>query len=142
DRIGDTFRWQGENVATTEIEGAVADWSQAEDAVVYGVTVPGRDGRCGMMYVTPRAGGEVKLDALPELLRNRLPSYAVPRFLRIGKATSLTGTFKYQKSQLKNEAYDCAALDDDIFFLAPASDEFVKLTPPLQKQIDDGDVRV
>ena len=142
DRIGDTFRWQGENVATTEIEGAVADWSQAEDALVYGVTVPGRDGRCGMMYVTPRAGGEVKLDALPELLRNRLPSYAVPRFLRIGKATSLTGTFKYQKSQLKNEAYDCAALDDDIFFLAPASDDFVKLTPALQKQIDDGDVRV
>ena len=142
DRIGDTFRWQGENVATTEVEGAVADWPEAEDAVVYGVSVPGRDGRCGMLYVTPRAGSAMELAALPELLRSRLPGYAVPRFLRVGRATSLTGTFKYQKSQLKKEAYDCGSLDDDIFFLAPASDAFVKLTPDLQKQIDAGEVRL
>ena len=77
-----------------------------------------------------------------ESLRTRLPGYAVPRFLRVGRATSLTGTFKYQKSQLKKEAYDSAGLDDDIFFLAPTSDEFVKLTPDLHKQIDDGDVRL
>ena len=142
DRIGDTFRWQGENVATTEVEGAVADWAEAEDAVVYGVSVPGRDGRCGMLYVTPREGSAMELAGLPELLRNRLPVYAVPRFLRVGRATSLTGTFKYQKSQLKKEAYNCGTLDDDIFFLAPASDAFVKLTPDLQKQIDAGDVRL
>lgn len=142
DRIGDTFRWQGENVATTEVEGAVADWAEAEDAVVYGVSVPGRDGRCGMLYVTPREGSAMELAGLPELLRNRLPGYAVPRFLRVGRATSLTGTFKYQKSQLKKEAYDCGSLEDDIFFLAPASDAFVKLTSDLQKQIDDGDVRL
>ncbi|MFL2945350.1 MAG: long-chain-acyl-CoA synthetase [Parvibaculales bacterium] len=142
DRIGDTFRWQGENVATTEVEGAVADWTEAEDAVVYGVSVPGRDGRCGMLYVTPREGSAMELAGLPELLRNRLPGYAVPRFLRVGRATSLTGTFKYQKSQLKKEAYDCGSLEDDIFFLAPASDAFVKLTSDLQKQIDDGDVRL
>ena len=142
DRIGDTFRWQGENVATTEVEGAVADWAEAEDAVVYGVSVPGRDGRCGMLYVTPREGPAMELAGLPELLRNRLPSYAVPRFLRVGRATSLTGTFKYQKSQLKKEAYDCGSLEDDIFFLDPASDAFVKLTPDLHKQIDDGDVRL
>ena len=142
DRIGDTFRWQGENVATTEVEGAVADWAEAEDAVVYGVSVSGRDGRCGMLYVTPRGGTAMQLDGLPELLRSRLPNYAVPRFLRVGQATSLTGTFKYQKSQLKKEAYDCGSLEDDIFFLSPASDAFVKLTPDLQKQIDDGDVRL
>ena len=142
DRIGDTFRWQGENVATTEVEGAVADWPEAEDAVVYGVSVPGRDGRCGMLYVTPRDGSAIDLAGLPKLLRTRLPGYAVPRFLRVGRATSLTGTFKYQKSQLKKEAYDSAGLDDDIFFLAPTSDEFVKLTPDLHKQIDDGDVRL
>ena len=142
DRIGDTFRWQGENVATTEVEGAVADWAEAVDAVVYGVSVPGRDGRCGMLYVTPREGSAMELAGLPKLLRNRLPNYAVPRFLRVGQATSLTGTFKYQKSQLKKEAYACGSLEDDIFFLSPASDSFVKLTPDLQKQIDDGDVRL
>ena len=142
DRIGDTFRWQGENVATTQVEGAVADWAEAEDAVVYGVSVPGRDGRCGMLYVTPRGGSAMQLAGLPELLRSRLPNYAVPRFLRVGQATSLTGTFKYQKSQLKKEAYDCGSLKDDIFFLAPAADAFVKLTPDLQKQIDDGDIRL
>ena len=120
----------------------MADWAEAEDAVVYGVSVPGRDGRCGMLYVTPREGSAMELAGLPELLRNRLPGYAVPRFLRVGRATSLTGTFKYQKSQLKKEAYDCGSLEDDIFFLAPASDAFVKLTPDLQKQIDDGDVRL
>ena len=91
----------GENVATTEVEGAVADWAEAVDAVVYGVSVPGRDGRCGMLYVTPRDGSAIDLAGLPEILRSRLPGYAVPRFLRIGQATSLTGTFKYQKSQLK-----------------------------------------
>ncbi len=142
DRIGDTFRWQGENVATTEVEGAVADWSEAEDAVVYGVTVPGRDGRCGMLYVTPRAGGDMQLSGLAALLRDRLPDYAVPRFLRIGRNTSLTGTFKYQKSQLKEEAYNCTDLDDDIYFLAPSAGDFVQLTSDLQKQIDDGDVRL
>ena len=142
DRIGDTFRWQGENVATTEVEGAVADWSEAEDAVVYGVTVPGRDGRCGMLYVTPRAGGDMQLSGLAALLRDRLPNYAVPRFLRIGRNTSLTGTFKYQKSQLKEEAYNCTDLDDDIYFLAPSAGDFVQLTSDLQKQIDDGDVRL
>ena len=142
DRIGDTFRWQGENVATTEVEGAVADWQEAEDAVVYGVSVPGRDGRCGMLYVTPRDGSAIDLAGLPEILRSRLPGYAVPRFLRIGQATSLTGTFKYQKSQLKTESYDITKLDDDIFFLAPASGKFVKMTVDLRKQIDDGDVRL
>ncbi|MED5323598.1 MAG: long-chain-acyl-CoA synthetase, partial [Pseudomonadota bacterium] len=136
------FRWQGENVATTEVEGAVADWAEAADAVVYGVSVPGRDGRCGMLYVTPREGIAMELAGLPKLLRNRLPNYAVPRFLRVGQATSLTGTFKYQKSQLKKEAYACGSLEDDIFFLSPTSDAFVKLTLDLQKQIDDGDVRL
>ncbi|MEC8546378.1 MAG: long-chain-acyl-CoA synthetase, partial [Pseudomonadota bacterium] len=115
---------------------------EAVDAVVYGVTVPGRDGRCGLLYVTPREGSAMDLAGLPKLLRNRLPNYAVPRFLRVGQATSLTGTFKYQKSQLKKEAYACGSLEDDIFFLSPASDSFVKLTPDLQKQIDDGDVRL
>ena len=66
----------------------------------------------------------------------------MPRFLRVGQATSLTGTFKYQKSQLKTESYDVTNLDDDIFFLAPASGKFVKMTVDLRKQIDDGDVRL
>ena len=142
DRVGDTFRWQGENVATTEVEGAASKFPGVEDAVVYGVRVPGRDGRCGMMFVTPLTHAEIDLSELVTHLRAELPGYAVPRFLRVGSGTSLTGTFKYQKAVLKEEGYDVAQVQDALYLLTPADTEWQAMTPDLQKQVDDGDIRL
>ena len=143
DRIGDTFRWQGENVATTEVESVIMKWPEIEDAVVYGVTVPGRDGRCGMLYLTQKEDGKLDLDGLAAHMRENLPPYAVPRFIRIGQKVDVTGTFKFQKSKLKNAAYKVAEVDGDaLHLLARDADKVVPLTADVQKQVDEGDVRL
>ena len=142
DRIGDTFRWQGENVATTEVESVIMKWPEIEDAVVYGVTVPGRDGRCGMLYLTQKQEGQIDLDGLAAHMRENLPAYAVPRFIRIGQKVDVTGTFKFQKSKLKNAAYKVAEVDDPLHLLARDADTVVPLTANVQSQIDAGDVRL
>src|SRR5690606_30077432 len=81
DRLGDTFRWKGENVATTEVEGALGTFPAIEQAAVYGVEVPGCDGRAGMAAITLRAGETLDGKALAAHLDRELPSYAVPLFL-------------------------------------------------------------
>ena len=142
DRIGDTFRWQGENVATTEVESVIMKWPEIEDAVVYGVTVPGRDGRCGMLYLTQKEEGKIDLDGLAAHMRENLPAYAVPRFIRIGQKVDVTGTFKFQKSKLKNAAYNVGEVDDPLYLLARDADATVPLTGDVQAQVDKGDVRL
>ena len=142
DRIGDTFRWQGENVATTEVESVIMKWPEIEDAVVYGVTVPGRDGRCGMLYLTQKEEGKLDLNGLASHMRENLPTYAVPRFIRIGQKVDVTGTFKFQKSKLKNAAYNVAEVDDPLHVLARDADGVEPITPEVQASIDKGDVRL
>jgi len=142
DRIGDTFRWQGENVATTEVESVIMKWPEIEDAVVYGVTVPGRDGRCGMLYLTQKEAGQLNLDGLAAHMRESLPAYAVPRFIRIGQKVDVTGTFKFQKAKLKNAGYDVASIDDPLHLLARDATHSEPLTLELQARVDAGDVRL
>ncbi len=140
DRVGDTFRWQGENVATTEIESAIMQWPGIEDAVVYGVQAPGRDGRCGMMHVTLQSGTTLDFNGLADRLRESLPTYAVPRFLRIGRDVDLTGTFKFQKSKLKQEAYDNTTIKDELYLLPPSEDTWQPITDEVKQRIDAGDI--
>ena len=83
DRLGDTFRWKGENVATTEVEGALLAHPAVEQAVVYGVEIPGTDGRAGMAAVTLHEDEKFDGADVAELLFQRLPSYAVPLFVRV-----------------------------------------------------------
>ena len=142
DRIGDTFRWQGENVATTEVESVIMKWPEIEDAVVYGVTVPGRDGRCGMLYLTQKEDGKLDLNGLAAHMRENLPAYAVPRFIRIGQKVDVTGTFKFQKSKLKNAAYNVAEVEDPLHVLARDADGVEPITADVQAAIDKGDVRL
>ncbi|MGH8530531.1 MAG: long-chain-acyl-CoA synthetase [Nevskiales bacterium] len=138
DRLGDTFRWQGENVATTEVEAVVNAWPQTADAVVYGVRVPGRDGRCGMLCYTPRPGETLDLAGFVAHLREHLPKYAVPRFLRLHGEQATTGTFKHQKANLRKQAYDPAQIDEQLFCLSPGAARWEPLTAELKQAIDTG----
>lgn len=105
DRLGDTFRWKGENVATTEVEGAFDGIEQVTQAVVYGVDVPGADGKAGMAAVTLRSDAELDGPALAAHLYERLPGYAVPLFVRVVAELETTSTFKSRKVELRKQGY-------------------------------------
>ncbi|MGN2636094.1 long-chain-acyl-CoA synthetase [Nocardia takedensis] len=124
DRLGDTFRWKGENVATTEVEGALTDAAGIEQAVVYGVPIPGADGKAGMAAVTLREGAEFDGRALAETAYTRLPSYAVPLFVRVVGALEQTSTFKSRKVELREQGYEP---DDDsaLYVLAGRTEGYV-----------------
>src|SRR5580658_6428453 len=95
DRIGDTFRWKGENVATSEVAEAICSFPGVKHANVYGVAVPGTEGRAGMAALV--SDHVLDLGGLRKHLWQRLPPYACPLFLRIRNEVELTGTFKYAK---------------------------------------------
>lgn len=105
DRLGDTFRWKGENVATTEVEGAFDGAPGITEAVVYGVDVPGADGKAGMAAITLDPGAEFDGRALASRLYDRLPGYAVPLFIRVVPELETTSTFKSRKVDLRKQGY-------------------------------------
>jgi len=112
DRLGDTFRWKGENVSTTEVAGAIESCPGVIEAVVYGVAIPGADGRAGMAALVVGAG--FALSTLRAHLEARLPSYARPLFVRLCESIATTGTFKLKKQDLLEQGY--AASADPVWF--------------------------
>jgi fatty-acyl-CoA synthase len=140
DRLGDTFRWKGENVATTEVEQTIAAFPGIRDATVYGVMIPGHEGRAGMAAVA--ADGTIELPALREFLAKHLPSYARPMFLRIVDAIEVTSTFKHMKSDLVREGYDPSSISDSIFFDHPEYESFVLMDAPLFDRIQTSSLRL
>lgn len=140
DRIGDTFRWKGENVATSEVSEAICAFPGIQQACAYGVNVPGAEGRAGMaMLVTD---DELDLAAFRAHLTNRLPDYAVPLFLRIRQELDVTATFKYTKNIFQRQGYDPAATSDLIYFNNRESREFVRLDKELYDRIQLCQVRI
>ncbi|MGJ8669453.1 MAG: long-chain-acyl-CoA synthetase [Oceanococcus sp.] len=118
DRLGDTFRWKGENVATTEVEAATNAWPQMEQAVVYGVEVPNCDGRAGMAAITPNCAlDEFDFAGFAKHVQEQLPAYALPLFLRVKSSQEVTGTFKYRKVDLKSEGFEPAACKEPLYVL-------------------------
>ncbi|MGI9123541.1 MAG: long-chain-acyl-CoA synthetase FadD6 [Mycobacterium sp.] len=105
DRLGDTFRWKGENVATTDVEAALARHRRVEECTVFGVEVPDTGGRAGMAAIKLRDGAEFDGKALAATLYRRLPGYAVPLFVRIVDSLETTSTFKSRKVDLREAAY-------------------------------------
>ncbi len=116
DRIGDTFRWKGENVSTTEVAETIAIFPGVLEAIVYGVAVPGHDGRAGMAALVVDNVATFDLAGLRALIVERLPAYARPVFLRFRPKLDLTGTFKPKKTELVAQGFDPARADDPIFF--------------------------
>ena len=110
DRIGDTFRWRGENVSTAEVEATMSNILGLRDVVVYGVRVPGTEGRAGMAAIADPDNNGIDIRALVQGLKELLPSYAHPIFLRIVGSVSVTGTFKLQKTKLREEGFDLGAV--------------------------------
>lgn len=105
DRLGDTFRWKGENVATTQVEAALAADPAIEECTVFGVEVPDTGGRAGMVAIKLRDGATFDGRALADLLHRSLPAYAVPLFVRLVESLETTTTFKSRKVELRNQAY-------------------------------------
>lgn len=141
DRVGDTFRWKGENVATTEVEAALNEIEGIDQAVVYGVRVPGADGRAGMASVSwkgPRFDGA----RVARLLRERLPPYAVPLFIRLRREQEVTTTFKYRKVDLKREGFDPALIAEPLYFLDGTANNYKRLNAALHEKIVRGEIRV
>jgi len=120
DRLGDTFRWKGENVATTEVEEVTNQFSQITHSVVYGVQIPKTDGRAGMAAITLNTElNQFDTEKFATHVRNKLPSYAVPMFIRIRPEQDVTGTFKYKKGALKQEGFDPSLCNEPLFVLLP-----------------------
>ncbi|XP_048145894.1 very long-chain acyl-CoA synthetase-like [Corvus hawaiiensis] len=137
DRVGDTFRWKGENVATTEVEATLALVSFIQEVNVYGVAVPGCEGRCGMAAVRLKDGATFDGDKLYTFTRDTLPAYAAPQFIRIQDALEITGTFKQCKSNLVKEGFDPSVIRDRLFFRDNARKSYVPLTPDTFAAIRD-----
>jgi fatty-acyl-CoA synthase len=140
DRIGDTFRWKGENVATSEVSEAICEFPGVKHANVYGVTVPASEGRAGMAALV--ADPAINLSGLREHLYGRLPAYARPRFLRIQDEIEVTGTFKYSKTDLARQGYDPVATSDTIYLDDPESGAFIQLDKALYDRIQAGQIRL
>jgi fatty-acyl-CoA synthase len=140
DRVGDTFRWKGENVATCEVSEAICAFPGVRFANVYGVSVPGAEGRAGMAAVV--AEGTLHLAALRMHLIDRLPRYACPLFLRILDGLPLTGTFKQPKQDLVRAGFDPGATSDPVYFNDPEQEAFVPLDQELYHRLQRGQIRL
>ena len=140
DRLGDTFRWKGENVATTEVESILMEFDDIEHAVVYGVEIPHTDGRAGMAAITLKPGATPDRGALARHLREKLPAYAIPLFLRLREQEEVTGTFKYRKVELKNEAYHLDKVTDPVLLLMGKQAAYEALTAEVEAAINTGEI--
>ena len=143
DRLGDTYRWKGENVSTTEVENILLRHPHISEAVAYGVEVRNTNGRAGMAAITPAESlATLDFSELLAFARQQMPAYAVPLFLRVKVKMETTGTFKYQKTRLKDEAFDPARSGaDPIYAWLPGTETYVQVTEQMLKDIHGGRYR-
>ena len=139
DRIGDTFRWKGENVSTAEVAETIARCPGVRDSTVYGVAIPGADGRAGMAALV--VTDDFDIAALHRHLGASLPAYARPVFLRIRKELETTGTFKHKKDELARVGYDPGATDDAIYARDAQRDAYARMDGALFERIRSGSFR-
>jgi fatty-acyl-CoA synthase len=133
DRVGDTFRWKGENVSTLEVAGAISSCPGVLEAAVYGVAVPGAEGKTGMAAIVVEDAFE--LQTLRSHLVERIPDYARPRFLRISNGLEVTETFKQKKQMLVREGFDPNVVDDNLYLDHPQRCAYVRLDLGLHDMI-------
>jgi fatty-acyl-CoA synthase len=142
DRIGDTFRWKGENVSTQEVAEALLAFPGMEMANVFGVEVPGADGRAGMAALVAAEPAKFDGRAFFEFATERLPGYAAPIFVRLQGEADITGTFKLRKVELAKEGFDPGQVRDPLFVRDDAARAYVELTPERYAAIQRGSYRL
>ncbi|MHA2009301.1 MAG: long-chain-acyl-CoA synthetase [Promethearchaeota archaeon] len=136
DRLGDTFRWKGHNVSTTEVEQILNVFDEISMSSVYGVKIPLTDGRAGMAaIVTNSTVNDFNFNNLITLLNENLAPYAIPIFLRFKTNLSTTHSFKFKKIKLKNEGFDIEKIDDPLFIMLPNQSVYKPLTREIYKKI-------
>ncbi|MBK8305812.1 MAG: long-chain-acyl-CoA synthetase [Gammaproteobacteria bacterium] len=142
DRVGDTFRWKGENVASTEVERVLGQRPGVVQACVYGVQVPHADGRAGMAALVLDRPDAFAPGPCARALQKQLPPYAVPRFLRIVPEHETTATFKIRKVDLKRQGFDPRAIDDPLWVLLDRNRGYQPLTADIFTRISSGRLRL
>ncbi|XP_049754647.1 long-chain fatty acid transport protein 2 [Elephas maximus indicus] len=142
DRVGDTFRWKGENVATTEVADIVGLVDFVQEVNVYGVPVPGHEGRVGMASIKMKENHEFDGKKLFKHIADYLPTYARPRFIRIQDTIEITGTFKHRKVTLVEEGFNPAVIKDALYFLDDQAKMYVPMTEDIYNTINDKTLRL
>lgn len=142
DRVGDTFRWKGENVATTEVSDILTFCDCVKEANVYGVQVPGHEGRTGMAAVTLKEDSHFDGRKLYSHVSEYLPSYARPRFIRVQSAVEVTGTFKQMKVKLVEQGFDPRQIQEPLFVLEERLKNYVPLSQEIYSSIVSGNMKL
>jgi len=140
DRVGDTYRWKAENVATGEVAAALSKFAGITQANVFGVSVPGYDGRAGMASLVHE--GELSLKDLRDHVEASLPHYARPVFLRISSETDTTSTFKFKKTNLVKAGFDPKNTSDPLYYADDETGAYKKITLETYEKITNGEVRL
>jgi fatty-acyl-CoA synthase len=140
DRTGDTFRWKGENVATSEVAEVLSLFPGVKEANVYGVAIPGGEGKGGMAALV--TGADFNLDALAAHLEWNLPSYARPIFLRFQDQIEATSTFKQRKVELQKQGFNPSVIKDPIYVRDAETGFYSPLTPERYDEICSGTVKL
>nr|XP_033776359.1 very long-chain acyl-CoA synthetase isoform X2 [Geotrypetes seraphini] len=135
DRVGDTFRWKGENVATTEVADIVGLVEFVQEVNLYGVPVPDHEGRLGMATIRLKEGKEFDGERMYRHVLDYLPNYARPRFIRIQEEIEVTSTFKQRKVTLVKEGFDPAVVRDPMYFLDETELRYVPMTQTIYDAI-------
>ncbi|KAM6981435.1 long-chain fatty acid transport protein 2 [Aplochiton taeniatus] len=142
DRVGDTFRWKGENVATTEVADILSLVDFVKEANVYGVQVPGNEGRIGMAAITLKEDEQMDGCKIFGHISSYLPAYARPRFIRIQNVVEVTATFKQMKVKLVEEGYDPACVQDPLYILDDKEKSYVQMTAQNYHSILSGTMKL
>lgn len=143
DRTGDTFRWKGENVSTNEVESVMAGMIGLRDAVVYGVSVEGTEGKAGMVAILRSATeSDIDLNELLAKMKAALPTYAIPLFIRFINEVESTTTLKYKKTNLVNEGFNPNKVKDPLYFHDQTKKAYLPLDEELYKKIISGQIRL
>ncbi len=137
DRLGDTFRWKGENVATTQVEAAVSSDPAVEECTVYGVEVPHTGGRAGMAALKLREGAEFDGKSLASAVYDQLPAYALPLFVRVAESLEHTSTFKSRKVELREQAYG-PDVSEPLYVLAGRDEGYVPFYDSYPEEVASG----
>jgi len=140
DRAGDTFRWKGENVSTMEVEAMISQVIGLRDCVVYGVEIPGTEGRAGMAAI-PDPEKRVDLASLYAGMVDKLPSYARPIFLRFVQEIDVTGTFKMKKRDLQEDGFNPDMMGQEVYIVDNTMKTYVLVTQETYNNIVNGNMR-